>query len=49
MFGVKNTMFMTGRETYVIDLHGKIGFAYSAMMQGKKHADDALAYIKAHR
>ena len=46
LFGVKNKMFMTGRETFVIDLHGKIGFAYSAMMQGKKHADDALAYIK---
>lgn len=49
LFGVKNSMFMTGRETFVIDLRGKVGFAYSAMMQGKKHADDALAYIKAHK
>jgi peroxiredoxin Q/BCP len=48
LFGVKNKMFMTGRETFVIDLHGKVGFTYEAMMQGKKHADDALAYIKAH-
>lgn len=47
-FGVKNHLFMTGRETFVIDKHGKVVFAYSAMMQGKKHADDALAFIKAH-
>lgn len=47
-FGVKNKMFMTGRETFVIDLHGKVAFTYEAMMQGKKHADDALAFIKAH-
>lgn len=48
LFGVKNTMFMTGRETFIVDLHGKIAFTYEAMLQGKKHADDALAYIKAH-
>jgi peroxiredoxin Q/BCP len=48
LFGVQNKMFMTGRETFIVDLHGKIVFAYEAMMQGKKHADDALAFIKAH-
>ena len=47
-FGVKNKMFMTGRETFIVDKHGKIVYAYEAMMQGKKHADDALAFIKAH-
>lgn len=47
-FGVKNKMFMTGRETFIIDLHGKVVFAYEAMMQGKKHSDDALAFIKQH-
>jgi peroxiredoxin Q/BCP len=49
LFGVKNRMFMTGRETFVIDMNGKIAFIYEAMMQGKKHADDALAYIKQHK
>lgn len=49
LFGVKNKMFMTGRETFIVDLHGRIVFAYEAMMQGKKHADDALAFIKAQR
>jgi peroxiredoxin Q/BCP len=46
LFGVKNKMFMTGRKTFVIDRHGKIAFTYDAMMQGKKHADDALNFIK---
>ncbi len=49
LFGVKNTMFMTGRETFIIDREGKVVFAYEAMMQGKKHAEDALAYIKNHK
>jgi peroxiredoxin Q/BCP len=49
LFGVKNVMFMTGRKTFVIDLHGKVGFAYEAMMQGKQHSDDALSYIKSQK
>jgi len=48
LFGVKNKMFMTGRETFIVDVHGRIAFTYEAMMQGKKHADDALNYIKTH-
>lgn len=48
-FGVKNKMFMTGRQTFVVDKEGKIAFTYTAMMQGKKHADDALAFVKGHK
>jgi peroxiredoxin Q/BCP len=46
LFGVKNKMFMTGRETFVIDLHGKIVYTHEAMLQGKEHADDALKFIE---
>ncbi len=49
LFGVKNKMFMTGRETFIVGLNGKIAFTYTAMMEGKKHADDALTYIKTHK
>ena len=49
LFGVKNKMFMTGRETFIINLQGKVVYSYEAMMQGKKHADDALAYINSHQ
>jgi peroxiredoxin Q/BCP len=47
LFGVKKKLFFSGRETFVIDLKGKIIYEHEAMMQGKEHADDALAYIKA--
>ena len=46
LFGVQDKMFMTGRRTFVIDLKGKVAFIYESMIQGKKHADDALAFIK---
>ena len=49
LFGVKNKMFMTGRETFIIGMNGKIAFTYTSMMEGKKHSDDALAYIKTHK
>ena len=47
MFGVKKKLFFSGRETFVVDMKGKIVYQHEAMMQGKEHADDALAYIKA--
>jgi len=46
LFGVKNVMFMTGRKTFVVDLHGRIAFVYEAMLQGKQHVDDALNFIE---
>ena len=45
LFGVKSKMFFTGRETFVIDLKGKVIYEHEAMLQGKEHADDALAAI----
>ena len=46
LFGVQDKMFMTGRQTFVVDLKGRIAFTYESMIQGKKHADDALAFIR---
>ena len=45
LFGVKGKMFMPGRETFVIDLKGKVVYTHQAMLQGKAHADDALRFI----
>jgi peroxiredoxin Q/BCP len=47
LFGVKGKMFFSGRETFVVNLKGKIVYQHEAMLQGKEHADDALAFIKA--
>jgi len=46
LFGVQDKMFMTGRQTFVVDLKGRIAFSYESMIQGKKHADDALDFIR---
>jgi peroxiredoxin Q/BCP len=49
LFGVKNKFFMTGRQTFVIGLDGKVAFQYTSMMQGKEHADQALEFIKSSK
>lgn len=49
MFGVKGAFFMTGRETFVIGLDGKVKYEHAAMMEGKAHADEALQFIKASK
>jgi peroxiredoxin Q/BCP len=45
-FGIKGKLFFTGRETFIVDLTGKVFYQYESMMEGKKHAEDALSYIK---
>lgn len=46
-FGVKGTFFGTGRETFVVDLKGKIVYTYDSMMKGIAHANNALEAVKA--
>ncbi|AMR34435.1 peroxiredoxin [Mucilaginibacter sp. PAMC 26640] len=46
-FGVKNKLFMSGRETFVVDTKGVIVYSHAAMLQGKEHAEEALIAIKA--
>jgi peroxiredoxin Q/BCP len=46
LFGVSGKLFLSGRETFVIDLKGKVVYKHEAMLEGKAHADDALRFIK---
>jgi peroxiredoxin Q/BCP len=46
-FGVKNKFFMTGRQTFVVDLKGRIAFSYESMLEGSQHSKQALAVVKA--
>lgn len=46
LFGVKGKFFLTGRETFVVGLNGKIVYTYTAFMQGKEHAEKTLEFIK---
>jgi len=34
LFGIKNLLFLTGRETFVIDLEGKIAFSFRGFLNG---------------
>lgn len=45
MFGVKGVLSLTGRETFVIDLSGKIVYKFRSMMSGDEHSDKALEYL----
>jgi thioredoxin-dependent peroxiredoxin len=45
MFGVKNVFFISGRETFVIDLTGKIVFRYDSFTNGPAHEQEALRFI----
>ncbi len=45
-FGVKSAFFMTGRETFVIDLGGKVAFTYNSMLKGTRHMEETLAFIE---
>jgi peroxiredoxin Q/BCP len=45
-FKISGMWFFSGRQTFVIGLDGKVAFQYSAMLEGKAHADQALQYIK---
>lgn len=46
LFGIKGKMFFTGRQTFIVDLSGKIVYTHEAMLEGKQHADEALKFIK---
>ena len=45
LFGIKNVLFLTGRETFVIDLKGNIVFRFRAFLNGDEHAQRALDFI----
>lgn len=45
-FGVKNALFLTGRETFVVDLSGKIAFKFRAFLKGSEHSEKVLEFLK---
>ena len=47
-FGIPRQFFMTGRKTFVVDKSGKIVFTYNSAINGARHAEVALAYLKTH-
>lgn len=46
LFGVKNFLFLTGRETFVIDRSGIVIFKYRALLNGDAHIEKTLNYLQ---
>jgi thioredoxin-dependent peroxiredoxin len=45
-FGVKNILFLTGRETFVVDLNGNIVFHFRSMLNGTAHMQKTLDFLR---
>ena len=45
MFGVKDVMFLTGRETFLVDKEGKVAFKFKGLLKGDEHATSVLAFL----
>jgi len=46
MFGVKSKFFITGRETFVVDLKGRIVFTFDSFTNGPAHEKETLQFIE---
>lgn len=44
-FGIKNVLFLTGRETFVVDEQGKVAFKYRGFLNGDAHTSKTLEYF----
>ena len=47
-FGVRNFLFLTGRETFVIGLDGNVAYTFKGMFKDEEHVQGALAYLQAN-
>lgn len=45
-FGIKNVLFLTGRETFVVDEKGKIAFNYRRFLNGDAHVEKTLEFLE---
>lgn len=44
-FGIKPVLFLTGRETFIIDEQGKIVFSFRAFLSGAAHPKKVLDFL----
>lgn len=45
-FGIKNIVFLTGRETFVFDMDGRLAFKYKGFFDGSAHAEKVVQFLK---
>lgn len=47
-FGIKNVLFLTGRETFLVGLDGKIAASFRGFLDGAAHAQKMLSLLHAN-
>ncbi|TWV94368.1 peroxiredoxin [Chitinophaga pinensis] len=47
-FGIKNVLFLTGRETFLIGLDGKVAASFRGFLKGDAHAEKMLDMLQAN-
>ena len=45
-FGIKPVLFLTGRETFIVDEYGTILYSYRAFLNGAAHPEKALEFLR---
>ncbi|BAV04906.1 peroxiredoxin Q/BCP [Filimonas lacunae] len=45
-FGIQPWLFLTGRETFLIDEQGKVEYTYRAFLKGDAHPQKVLAFLQ---
>lgn len=45
-FGIKPVLFLTGRETFIVDEDGVILYSYRAFLNGAAHSEKALEFLR---
>lgn len=45
-FGIKNVLFLTGRETFLIGLDGKVTYKFRSFLKGSDHSAKMLEFLK---
>jgi peroxiredoxin Q/BCP len=46
LFGVKNILGFSGRETFLFDENGKLVYAYNSLLSASKHINNTLNMLK---
>lgn len=46
LFGIKNILFLTGRETFVVDESGVVVFRYRGFLNGDAHVEKTLEFLQ---
>ena len=45
-FGIKSVLFLTGRETFVVDGSGRVTYKYRGFLNGTAHVQKTLEYLQ---